>query len=234
MKYSILITSYECYGKGADLLKESLLNVFSQTYRPIQCIVSDHSKDDVIKEMISTLDTNGVEFLYLKYSEHYGNPCHNWNNALKYCTGDYIHYLAMDDRLACPNVVQETVSFMETSNAKWIACSHIIDPTGYRFTPTWNNNILHGNNTISGPSAVVLDKSLKHINLDPTFIWFLDLDWYYRLYKEAGKPTIYDNVLFINRFHSLQLTNIVCNRERQEHEAYLLRVKYGNPLPYSS
>lgn len=43
MRYSILITSYECYGKGAEFLRENLLSVFSQTYRPIQCIISDHS-----------------------------------------------------------------------------------------------------------------------------------------------------------------------------------------------
>ena len=233
MKYSILITSYECYGKGAEFLKENLLNVFSQTYRPIQCIVSDHSKDDVIKNMVDTLDTNGVEFLYLKYSEHYGNPCHNWNNALKYCTGDYIHYLCMDDRLASPNAVEETVSFMKRSNAKWIACSHIVDPTGHKFTASWNNTILQ-NNSISGPSAVVLHKSLKHINLDPTFIWFLDVDWYYRLYKEVGKPTIYDNILFINRSHSLQLSSTVCNTERQKYETNLLHLKYGSVLPNSS
>jgi len=232
MKYSILINSYECYGKGAEFLKENLLSVFSQTYRPIQCIISDHSKDDVIKEMINTLDKNGTECLYLKYSEHYGNPCHNWNNALEYCSGDYIHYLAMDDRLAHQDAVKDTVNFMKTHNSKWIACSHTVDPAGYKFTPEWNSDILQYN-TISGPSAVVLDKSLKHIKLDPTFIWFLDLDWYYRIYLEAGPPTIYDNILFINRFHSLQLTNTVCNTERQQHETNLLRLKYGNPIPTS-
>jgi len=232
MKYSILITAYECYGKGAEFLRENLLSVFSQTYRPIQCIISDHSKDDVIKEMVNTLDTNGVECLYVKYSENYGNPCHNWNNALQYCTGDYIHYLAMDDRLAYQDAVQDTVNFMKTHNPKWVACSHIVYPAGYKFTPRWNSNILQCN-TISGPSAVVLDKSLKHIKMDPTFIWYLDLDWYYRIYKEVGPPTIYDNVLFINRIHNLQLTNTVCNIKRQKHETKLLRLKYGSPLPTS-
>jgi hypothetical protein len=233
MKYSILITSYECYGKGAELLKENLLSVFSQTYRPIQCIISDHSKDDVIKRMVNTLDTNGVECLYVKYSEHYGNPCHNWNNALNYCTGDYIHYLAMDDRLAYQDAVQDTVDFMKTHNTKWIACSQIVDTPGYKFTPRWNSNIL-ASNTISGPSAVVLDKSLKHIKLDPAFSWFLDIDWYYRIYKEAGPPTIYDNILFINRQHSLQLSNTVNNsKEVQDNETKLLLLKYGNPLPDS-
>ena len=225
MLYSILITSYECYGKGAELLKENLLAVFSQTYRPIQCIVSDHSKDGAIENMIKTLDPKGVEFIYVRYSEHYGNPCHNWNNALKYATGDYLHYLAMDDKLAYTGAVQDVVAYMKSTNAKWVAVSHITSNDGRQFTPRWNNNILQ-DNTISGPSAVVIHKSLKHITLDPQFIWLLDVDWYYRLFKEVGEPVIFNCVIFINRIHSLQLTNTICNDTLKETEHINIFKKY--------
>jgi len=231
--YSILITSYECYGKGSELLRENLLNVFSQTYRPIQCIVSDHSRDNVIEDMVKTLDTNGVDFIYLRYSENYGNPCHNWNNALKYATGDYIHYLAMDDYLADNHSVQNVVDYMKQSNPKWVAVSHIMIPHNNLFIPRWNDDILHYN-TISGPSAIVIDRSIKHITLDPNFTWFLDLDWYYRLYKEAGKPAILDKIIWINRFHSYQLSNTLCNSDEYRGDEYnKLIAKYGNPLPKS-
>ena len=233
MLYSILITSYECYGKGVEYLKENLLQVFSQTYRPIQCIVSDHSKDDAIESMVNTLDRNGVEFIYTRYSEHYGNPCHNWNNALRYATGDYIHYFAMDDKLENEKAVEHIVDFMKQTKAKWVAVSHKTSHDNKIFTPTWNNDILSCN-TISGPSAIVLDKSIKHITLDPTFTWFLDLDWYYRLYKEAGKPVIFDKVIFINRVHQYQLTRTICKTlEYQQQESNKLHAKYGNPLPKS-
>lgn len=231
--YSIIITSYECYGKGSEFLKENLLHVFSQTYRPIQCIVSDHSRDNVIEDMVKTLNSNGVELIYLRYSEHYGNPCHNWNNALKYATGDYIHYLAMDDRLADDCSVQHVVEFMKQSNPKWVAVSQILSDTNEKFTPSWNDDILN-NNSISGPSAIVLDKSMKHITLDPEFVWFLDLDWYYRLYKEGGKPAIFDNIIFINRVHPHQLTRTTCKSTKyKKNEHNKLIAKYGYPLPNS-
>jgi len=231
--YSILITSYECYGKGSEFLKENLLKVFSQTYRPIQCIVSDHSRDNVIEDMVKTLDTNGVDFIYLRYSENYGNPCHNWNNALKYATGDYIHYLAMDDQLANDLAIQNVVEFMKESSPKWVALPHILYHTNQNFTPRWNDNILSWN-TISGPSAIVLDKSMKHITLDPQFTWFLDLDWYYRLYKEAGKPVILDKIIWINRIHSNQLSHTICNSDEYRTNEYnKLIAKYGYPLPNS-
>jgi glycosyltransferase involved in cell wall biosynthesis len=233
MLYSILITSYECYGKGYELLRENLLAVFSQTYRPIQCIVSDHSKDNAIEAMIKTLDFKGVELIYARYSEHYGNPCHNWNNALKYATGDYIQYLAMDDRLAHATAVEDVVTFMKHSNAKWVAVAHTTSNDGKEFIPKWNDDILHYN-TISGPSAIVLDTSLKHITLDPQFTWLLDLDWYYRLYKEAGKPTILAKIIFVNRVHPHQLTRTICDTVNfKKNEDDKLLIKYGHPLPKS-
>jgi glycosyltransferase involved in cell wall biosynthesis len=231
--YSIIITSYECYGKGSEFLKENLLSIFSQTYRPIQCIVSDHSRDNVIEDMVKTLNPNGVEFIYVRYSKHYGNPCDNWNNALKYATGDYIHYLAMDDRLADDTAVQDVVEFMKQSNPKWVALSQKTSHNNEKFTPSWNNDILN-NNSISGPSAIVLDKSIKHITLDPNFTWFLDIDWYYRLYRQAGKPEILDKIIWINRVHPHQLTRTVCTSTQYKQDEYnKLIAKYGYPLPKS-
>lgn len=228
MLYSILITSYECYGKGVEYLKENLLNVFNQTYRPIQCIVSDHSKDNVIEDMVRTLDPKGVDLIYTRYSEHYGNPCHNWNNALKYCNGDYIHYLAMDDRLASETVVEDVVHFMKKTHAKWIACSNITTHDNQIYIPKWPDDILK-TNTLSGPSAIVLDTSLKHITLDPQFTWLLDADWYYRISQEAGPPVICDIILFLNRVHPHQLTNTVCS-EKVKHDEYTKLMKKHNIL----
>jgi len=230
MQYSILISTYECHGKGVEFLNENLLSVFLQTYRPLQCIVSDHSKDDVIENMVKNLDTRGVEFIYVRYNENYGSPCHNWNNALKYSTGDYIHYIAMDDKFYDEKAVESIVSFMKTNNSKWVASSHLCD--NQKFTPRWNNNILQCN-TISGPSGITIVKELKNIKLDPAFIWFLDLDWYYRLYLEAGSPMIFDQITWCNRIHPFQLTNIVCNEHRNNAELNTLYEKYGKPLPQS-
>jgi hypothetical protein len=183
--------------------------------------------------MVKTLDTNGVEFIYVRYSENYGNPCHNWNNALKYATGDYIHYLAMDDYLADENSVQNVVEFMKQTNTKWAAVSQITSHDNNIFVPRWNNNILH-DNTISGPSAIVIDKSIKHITLDPNFTWFLDLDWYYMLYREAGKPAILDKIICISRVHPYQLTRTTCNSTKYKKDEYnKLIAKYGYPLPKS-
>jgi glycosyltransferase involved in cell wall biosynthesis len=227
--YSILTTAYECYGKGSTLLKENLECVFSQTYRPLQCIVSDHSKDHEIEK---TLDTRGVELVYVRYEENYGNPGENWNNALKYATGKYIQYNCMDERLSDPYAVQEIVKFMENTNSKWIACAQITEPANTIFVPRWNNSIIN-TNTISGPTAVIIRDDLKHVKMDPQFFFYIDTEWYYRLYKDAGGPTIFNRICYIGRIHELQMTNIFCTKERIQIEQNRLLSKYGNVLPTS-
>jgi glycosyltransferase involved in cell wall biosynthesis len=230
--YSILTTAYECYGKGKQLMKENLECVFSQTYRPIQCVVSDHSKNDKIENMIKTLDTRGVELVYVRYRENYGNPGENWNNALKYATGKYIQYNCMDERLSDPNAVEEIVKFMDNTHSKWIACGQITEPANTVFIPRWNPQIIN-TNTISGPTAVVIRDELKHIKMDPQFFNYIDSEWYYRLYKETGIPTIFNRVCYIGRIHDLQMTNIFCTQERIQNEQNRLFSKYGNVLPTS-
>jgi len=230
--YTLLITSYECKGAGKGFLEESMNAILQQTYRPIQVVISDHSKDNLIEEYVKTLKTD-IEIVYTRYSMNYGSPCHNWNNALKFARGDYIQYLALDDMLAHNRAVENAVNEIDGNPASnWFITTHRINPSGEIFIPKWNSNILQ-RNTVSGPSAIIIRAGLKHIQLDPEFIWYLDLDWYYRLYKEGGKPTTLSRVHWINRKHPLQLTHTVCSQERKDWEKAQLFKKYGNPLPTS-
>jgi glycosyltransferase involved in cell wall biosynthesis len=230
MKYSIIVTSYECYGKGEGFLRENLESVFSQTHRPLQCIVSDHSRDDVIEKMVNSLDSNGCELIYVRYPDNYGNPGHNWNNGLKYANGEFLQYMCMDERLAHNRAVEYIVKFMTETNARWIACAQIVAPTNYLFIPRWNPEIL-SKNTLSGPAAVVIRNNLRHVELDPQFFWAIDNEWYYRLYLEAGKPIIFNSVCYIGRIHELQMTNTVANQAHINLCNSRLNAKWGSPLP---
>lgn len=234
MLYTILITTYECYGVGKTLLEENLSMIINQSYRPIQVVISDHSKDDVIKNYIESVNSQSVDIVYTKYSENYGSPCHNWNNSLKYAKGSYIQYLALDDMLENKDSVKNAVNFMNLRpNTNWFVTAHRINPSGETFIPKWNSQILT-RNTVSGPSAIIIREGLKDIKMDPEFIWYLDLDWYYRLYKEGGQPGIIDFIHWINRKHPLQLTHTVCSNSIRENEKQKLFKKYGNPLPTSA
>lgn len=239
-KYSVLITSYECHGNGCIYLRHNLDILMSQTYRPLQVVVSDHSKDNGIESMIQTeflqkAKNTDVDLVYTRYTENYGNPCANWNNAAKYAAGDLWHFFALDDFLANADSIKNVVAAAnENLDENWFVCSHQVYPYGGHFRAGWNNNILQ-KNSISGPSAVVLRKKLHYVLLDPQFIWFLDLDWYYRLYiaNDCIGACSIPTVIWINRYHDAQLSNTVCDDVRQRREKHLLIQKYGYPFPTS-
>lgn len=231
MAHSIMITSYECYGKGSEFLKTNLESIFAQTYRPLQCIVSDHSKDDVIENMVKTLDHKDIDFIYVRYTEHYGNPCHNWINALKYATGETLQYLCMDDSLVHPDAIKDALEDMKANNAKWMICAHLFMPYNVIFMPRWNDRLLYGDNTISAPGAAIISSELKHVTFDPQFIWFMDVELYYRLYKAAGHPYVCKKPTFVNVEHDNQMTYRVCTTDRRTVETDLMYKKYGSPLP---
>lgn len=237
-KYSVLITSYECKGLGTSYLRENLNALFLQTYRPLEIIVSDHSQNEEIKTMIQKEflgKLNNIELLYDRYRENYGNPSENWNNAAKIASGELWHYFALDDFFANPDAIKNVVAIAnDNPKVNWFACAHQLYPQGDFFFPQWNDQILQ-NNTISGPSAVVIRKKLHHVALDPQFIWFLDLDWYYRLYLANDKvsPFVVALVTWKNRVHKDQLSHTVCTVDRRNYEIELLQKKYGSPLPNS-
>ena len=214
--YSVVITTYECQGKGVSLLKENLDAVLSQTYRPLQCVISDHSRDDAIETFVGSFDKKDVQFVYTRYPDHYGSPSHNWNNAMPYATGEYIHPIAMDERLSDPWSVQRIVDFMRTTPAQWIGIPCIHDPTGSIHVPSWNHDITRVN-SIGGTGSVVIRNTLKHVKFDPQFTWVLDIDWYARLEMAGGPPAFLPlPVAYIVRLHPLQLTNLLTDTEKHK------------------
>jgi glycosyltransferase involved in cell wall biosynthesis len=224
--FTVIITTYECYGKGKELLEENINSILTQTYENIECVITDHSKDDIIENYIKTVVfPNNINFVYTRYTENYGSPSHNWNNGIKHANGDFLHTLCMDERYSNPNAIKNIVKFMKSTNSKWVACSQTVEPTNYKFTPKWNNNILK-NNTLSGNGAIVITKELKHILFDSQFIWYLDTDYYYRISLEVGPPNIFDEICYIGRIHENQLTSKVCDDTRRNNELQLLKNKY--------
>ena len=223
--YSILLTTYECNGFGPYFTLHNLRKIIAQTYRPIQVVVSDHSQNDDIEEMINSLDPSGVEIVYTRYTEHYGNPVANWNNALRFAKGDYITYFCMDDYFYDNDSVARIMSEIQAHpDAKWFATSMFTAPTQVR-VPRYNPSILF-RNTLGGPSGIIIRRELSSVQLDPQFLWFLDTDWYYRLWEEAGEPFIIPTPTLVVREHPNQLTNTVCNDAYIEEDRARMLAKY--------
>ena len=70
-------------GAGPGFIKNNLEKITEIEYRPLQCVISDHSKNDEIENIVKSIEPKGVDVVYVRYPENYENLAHNWNNALK-------------------------------------------------------------------------------------------------------------------------------------------------------
>jgi hypothetical protein len=86
-------------------------------------------------------------------------------------------------------------------------------------------------NTLSGPTAVIIRDTLKHVTMDAQFFYYIDTEWYYRLWKAVGLPAILDKITYIGRLHELQMSNTFINSDRIALEKARLAEKYGPHLP---
>jgi glycosyltransferase involved in cell wall biosynthesis len=232
MNVSICITAYEANGKGATFIKRCLESCLSQTYKPLQIVVSDHSVDSAVEEECKKLSDPDIEILYTRFEERRGSPSANWNNAVSFAKGEMLRILAMDDYLAYPDAIKDSMNYMETHDeSKWFVSHQYDEKNNQRveWNPSWNDNILIIN-TLSGPSTVMIRKTMYNkVKMDPNLVYYLDTDWYYRIYERYGKPGIIPHRTWVNSIHDDQLTNIVINRKQLE--IAMLRQKYGFILP---
>jgi glycosyltransferase involved in cell wall biosynthesis len=92
IKFTILIPTRD----RLDLLLASIRTVQKQTYHNWEVIVSDNSSESSAEDSI--VKVNDARIRYFK-TDGVLPVTDNWNNALKYSTGDYILMLGDDDGL---------------------------------------------------------------------------------------------------------------------------------------
>ena len=211
MKISICVPTWEQYGLGPSFLRDNLESIKKQSYKNFNVIISDHSKNDEIKNVCDSFK-NYFELKYFRYQEKFGSGPANTNNAILNADGDLIKILFQDDFLYSSDSLQNIVESFESSECKWLVngCNHTVDD-GKTFInemiPRWNEGIPIGVNTISSPSV------LSFINNEPclfdeNLIMLMDCEMYYQLFKRYGTPYIIGNTLTTNRIHDHQISRL--------------------------
>lgn len=108
---SVIIPTYN----RSTLLKEAVLSVFEQSYRPIECIVvDDGSTDDTsaIMQELATYNSSDFTLHYIDQSNAGSQVARN--KGISVATGDYIQYLDSDD-LLYPDKLATQVAYLETN-----------------------------------------------------------------------------------------------------------------------
>jgi hypothetical protein len=219
-KISIAISTYEVHGEGYKLLTKNLDQILTQSYSNIEVVISDHSKDDKIKNVCNKyqqlFNTKNYTLKYIQNTKYYGNSSQNINNAINNCTGEFIKILFMDDYLLNKDAIKLLVKEFEkesNKNKKWLVHSyqHTKDYKElYKYHhPSFNNNIAL-KNTIGCPSCLIIHSSIKE-RFDENLKWYMDCEYYSRLNKNYGGPIIKhtpnDEAYVVQLIHDKQVTN---------------------------
>lgn len=226
-KISVCIPTYEMKGKGTEYLNHSFNLLYTQSYKNFEVIISDNSKNDNIKKLCE-IWSDKLNINYFLNDEKYGMS-HNTNYCISKAKGDVIKILYQDDFLF-GNQSLEIQLFHLLSNVNyWLvtACCHSKDSKTFfnEHYPKYHDNIHHGQNTISSPS-VLMFKNKDIINFDENLCWFMDVDYYKRLYEKFGLPSICNYITVVNRIHENQTSSSI-TKEIEEKEKKYIKQKYS-------
>ena len=109
-KVTVIVPTYKKY----DNLKENLVSIYNQTYSNIELIVTDDGSDNynpkIIEDIVNECNIK-IRKLELTLIHHKNNigTVKNLNNAIKKSKGEYIFFLAQDDRFYTNNVIEKVV-----------------------------------------------------------------------------------------------------------------------------
>ncbi len=92
LKFNILIPTY----KGANVIKDTLKSILSQSFKNFEIIIQDDSSNDNIKEVIKSFNDKRIKFF--RNRKNLGYP-KNLEAARKHAKGDIIYLMGQDDIL---------------------------------------------------------------------------------------------------------------------------------------
>jgi glycosyltransferase involved in cell wall biosynthesis len=190
-KVSICIPTY----KQVEFLKRTLQSIAIQTFSNYEIIICDDSPDDSVYDLINTFGFNG-RLKYYKNEKNLGSP-ENWNETIKYATGEYIKMLHHDDFFTDEFSLAKFVTLLNSNPSAHFGFSSSIGwdtevNHKYLYKPkrslidnmVKDPNVLYLGNLIGAPSATIFRRTLSQ-RFDNNLKWLVDTDFYIRAIKES-------------------------------------------------
>lgn len=214
---------------GKHFLDISLKNIANQTYKDIQVVISDHSKNSEIKELCN-LYSEELNILYLKNVEKRGSSSANLNNAIKNCKGQIIKILMQDEFLHDNSSIEKIVNAFTGDNCiNWIVSGCLYGSNEFNIKgsmyPVYSSDIIKGINTIGSPSMLTIrNENLEFF--DESLLWVMDCEYYKRMYDKFGEPFIINEHHIFVAQHKNQVTSFLSEEVKKTEVDYLIK-KYN-------
>jgi dTDP-4-dehydrorhamnose reductase len=227
--FSIAIPTYGYNGRGSEFLDFSLDIISKQTFTDFEVVISDHSTDDTIYDVVKRWEDKLV-IKYVKNEIGRGIISPNINNALSLCQGKWIKVLFQDDFLYDETSLENQSNFIKNSDnsIQWLMTKFYHSDDGINFYrlyhPVWNDNIWTGLNTMGCPSGMTI-KNNDLIYFDNGLNWLMDCDYYQKMFLKYGEPYILDKITVVNRTWGSRLTDTI-PQSLKDKEFNILKERY--------
>jgi glycosyltransferase involved in cell wall biosynthesis len=227
------------HGQGTRCLSFGLETIARQSYPSLEVVVSDHSRDESIARLCDSW-ANRLSLRYLRNERHRGSSSANANNALENAQGDLIKILCQDDYLADDGAIERTVAALGAGD-NWLVSSYgmTTDRASFRkvHVPSLTADIALVNSI--GTHSCLTIRNLPEMELfDERLIWFMDCEYYRRLYDRYGAPVILDDPTVVQLTWEGQVTNTyAASRRLRRAERRIVKERHPTPahgLPRAS
>lgn len=189
---SVCIPAYN----NSDAFTRCLASVLRQIGPELECVVSDDSTTDAIRNCVEAQKDDRVR--YVRNTPSLGAPA-NWNAALARAQGDIVTLLHQDDWYRSDQVLAEVLGAMEKSRADVIVTGRALYEGCHclgeyinvraalsRFLKDYPSRSLVVNR-LGHPSVFFFRKELAQVRYDENLLYFSDTEYYQRLLSVAGQ-----------------------------------------------
>lgn len=228
--FSVAIPTYGYNGRGSEFLDFSLKILSNQTFKDFEVVISDHSTDDTIINVVKKWEDK-LSINYTKNELGRGIISPNINNAMSMCKGEWIKVLFQDDFLYDDKSLETQYIFIKSFNDEmiWFMTKFYHSNDGISFyrlyNPIWHNRIWTGENTLGCPSGMTI-KNTDLIYFDNELNWLMDCDYYQKMFLKYGTPQILDEITVVNRTWGNRLTDTT-PQSLKDKEFKMLKERYG-------
>ena len=199
---SICIPTYEYRGDGVFYLEKLFDTIANQSFKDFDIVISDHSKDDVIREWCRNCDYD-FDITYIKNPNGRGSLAANTNCAIENAEGKILKLIYQDDIFISNDALQKIYEVFQ-NGAKWLihGFTHTTDgvETHRNCYPEWTARMLEGDNLLGNPSGTAFLNG-TYDGMDEKLNLLIDTELYHRMRVKHGMPAIIDDVLTANREH---------------------------------
>ena len=225
---SIVIPTYEMKGQGVFFLKRCLASIEKQTaidWSTLEVVISDQSRDSQIEHFCQEYRAP-FALRYHHTLTGKGIAAHNLNTGICLAQGQYVKILFQDDLLVEDNYLKQLTERIKTSSATCYMSGVTHTKNGHDFydplIPAQNPYFLFGNNTVSSPSVLTVQKSylLAH-PFDEHLKLLFDCDFYYQLFASKQKVEVINAITVANGVWEGQTQFAISPKEFSQEVRYL-------------